>query len=329
MKKIDFSKYQFRASQSHLLMTGTIGCTDAEKRTISESVSRKMGAALGETEMKKGKEVPIKPLAPGQAETLRLLLIKQKDRTLPKTMITELRKIHRMETYNRNFPFTNAYVKKGIQQEEEGITLYQNYRNKILKIPTSFSKNTERIKNEWFSGEPDLGPKGVPILEWKEGFDVKCPYSLLTLPFKVDELKPIYEAQNQVYMNLTGADKWTTAYCLVNDTEQAVFNEKQKWMYSLMSAKHGNPESNPEHPFYEEYVSKCKDVEKMMIFDYKRYGVQNNPVMEIKKDDWFGEGFDIPMEDRVIEFVSERNDDFIGELKARIRLAREYLNSLS
>ena len=125
-------------------------------------------------------------------------------------------------------------------------------------------------------------------------------------------------------MDLTGAEKWTTVYCLVNGTEHLVNNEKQKHFYAL------NMPGNADDKYYDEYVNKCRDVEKMMIFDYERF-IKVNPFhnMEISKDEWYGEGFDIPLKDRVLEKTVYRDETFLKELKERVVIGRKYLNSLN
>ena len=194
-----------------------------------------------------------------------------------------------------------------------------------------FSKNEIRLNNEWFSGEPDLGETGVGIKNWKEGWDTKCSWDLTTFPFPDDKLDPNYECQNQVYMNLTGAKKWTTVYVLVNCTEHQLNNEKLKWFYAF-----NQPDEDTED--YQKYVQKCREVERMMIFDYDRF-VKIFPYHDLShsKHDWFEtvnpatglKGFDIPLEERIVEKVTEYDEPFIDELKERIVIAREYLNKIN
>ena len=129
-------------------------------------------------------------------------------------------------------------------------------------------------------------------------------------------------------MALTNSQMWVTAYVLVNATELLVQREKEKWAYAL--ATDGMlPNDMPEHPNYDEFISKCKDVEKMLIFDFDRF-VNNNPahLLEYTRKEWMGEGNDIPLEDRVIEKVSYKDDSFIAKLEHRAKLGRTYLNEL-
>ena len=317
---VDFSKYCFRASQMSKLLTGTIGLTDIKKARMIELQVRKMDAATG-GEDANGK--PIKPLTANMEKELADLIETNKDNSLPLTMRSELRKIFRMEKYNRNFPMSNKYIVKGLAQEEEAITNYQNFRNQ-KGIRTLFSKNTERINNEFFSGEPDLGQMGVPILEWEEGFDTKCSWGLDTFPFAEDKLDFVYETQNQIYMDLTGAKKWTTAYCLVNIHEHGLNNEKLKVYYAT------NCPDNEEHESWAYYQKQCLDIEKSMIFDYNRF-IEQYPYHQMvhTKEQWFDEGNDIPLEDRIIEKVSTYDHEFIEFAKSRVEIGRKYLTKLS
>jgi len=317
MKK-DFSKYLFRASQIGILMTGTIGLTNAEKTKLQNYLKREQEAESGLLD-DKGKSV--KPLTSIMQEDVKALIEKRDSNALPKTMQTELRKIHRAETYNRRFNFTNKFTQKGIKMEEDAISLYQTYRN-LKGIKTFFLNNKVRLENDFFSGEPDLTDTN-DVSNCKEGFDTKASWELETFPFKDDKLDQNYEYQNQVYMDLTDTPKWTTVYTLVNCTEHQLFNEKQKWFYALEMP------SEPDDKYYDQYIDKMKDCEKRFLFDYDAYVKRYNALMEISRKEWFENGYDIPMEERIVEKVSFRSKETLDEMKERIVIARKYLNSLN
>lgn len=317
--KLDFSKYQFRASQCHKLLTGAIGLTEAQTDERNKLFIRKTESANGMQ----------KPLTEIMKKRLAELEQIDKEKCLPQTMKTELRKIHRAEMYNRNFSFTNKYVQKGIIQEDEGITAYMMFRN-AKGIRTMFRKNEARLYNDWFTGIPDLGEESVAITSWKEGWDNKCSWDLSTFPFESDPLDPQYATQNNVYMDLTGTKKWTTVHTLVNATERLVNNEKLKWFYAFEAPDAGTDD-------YEGYIKKCKEVERTMIFDYNRFVLKNpHHLLENTKEEWFEtvnpatglKGFDIPLENRVVEHVVVRDDDLLDNLKNRIVIARKFLNEL-
>lgn len=314
----NFEEYLFRASQSSKIATGSIGLTNTQKARVIELKNEKEtginanGNKVKWTENKK-------------QELSKYLDIDDKQE-FPKTMKSELKKIFRAEKYNRNFVFTNKYVQKGIQQEEEGVTTYQEYRNKILGIRTFFKTDIGtkiRLYNEYFSGEPDLVDTN-DFNNCNEGFDIKCSWNLETFPLAEEPLDPTYFSQNQVYMSLTKCDKWTTAYVLVNATEQMVFNEKMKHFYAL------NQPANEDDKNYKEYISKCRDIEKMMIFDYDRFvNCYPGHILEYTREEWYGEDLDIPLKARVIEKTVYRDQEYIDFLKERVKLSRKYLVKLN
>tara|TARA_R110000772_G_scaffold65896_1_gene147064 strand:+ start:472 stop:1431 length:960 start_codon:yes stop_codon:yes gene_type:complete len=315
--KIDWSTYKFRSSQVHKLLTGTI-VNDAELDVKINELVNKRDVLVHENKRLKWTDTNISDLAK---------LIEKKNlpvfSRLPKTMISELRKIHRAETFGRNFSFTNKYVQKGIEQEEAAITIYQYYRNRVLKIPTFFINNKERLYNDWISGEADLTDTNN-FKECNEGYDTKCSWELDTFPFPEDVLDPSYEVQNQCYMWLSSTGKWITASVLVNCTERLLDNEKKKWFYSM-----GSP-MNEDDKNYSEYIEKAKETEKKLIFEYDKF-VSDNPghLLEITREEWYENDYDIPLKDRVIEKHSVRNESTIEEIKTRITISRDYLAHLS
>jgi len=244
---------------------------------------------------------------------------------LPKTMKSELRKIHRSETYGRNFSFTNKYVEKGLSQEQEAITVYQKYRKEVLGESGFFRNNKDRLSNDYTSGEADLCDNN-DFATCTEGFDIKCSWELETFPFKEDKLDFAYECQNQDYMWLSGAKIWTTAYVLVNITEDLLNKEKLRWFYAL-----GSPDESNENEYeqYQNFIDKCKELETRYIFDYDSF-IEKNPghIMEISRSEWHEKGLDIPLEYRVIEKTVEYDQSLIDKFIERIEISREYLKHL-
>lgn len=311
----DFSTYKFRASQCHKLMTGTIGITETQKQRIKELENeRDTGINVNGNKCK---------FTANKQDELSDLIKRQEDQSLPLTMRSELRKIYRAEKFNRNFQFSTKYTTKGVVQEEESITVYQIYRN-AKGIRTFFKKNETRLYNDFFQGEPDLNPMEIEVdgEVKKIGFDVKSAWDLSTFPFPEDDLIDAYEIQNQVYMNLTGADMWITATILVNTTEQLLHNEKMKRFYEL-----GAP--NEDHKHYADYIKSCRDYEKQLIFDFDRFtDVFPYHELQYTREEWMEEGNDIPLQDRVLEKVSYRDEEKINALKERAKIGREYLMQL-
>lgn len=289
---MDFSKYKFRAHQCGLLLTGTIGLTEKQEAKyllLSKKSKRTDLQEIDFKALKKKRDFP----------------------ELSETVKTALKKIYRQEVYSRSTIMTNKYTQKGLQEEDAAIGLLQQFLLLDSKYTSFLKKNTKRFTNDYFTGEPDLLPDAFKI-----GYDTKCSWDLSTFPFPNEELERNYEAQNQVYMNLTGALGWRTAYCLINASPRAIMNEKTKWFYAYDA-----DETN------EEYQKKIKQVECNMIFDFKEFK-KNHPNydLEYTEDTW---KFDMPIQKRVILKKSKVDTEFIKNLKMRLDLCRKYLQELS
>jgi hypothetical protein len=209
---------------------------------------------------------------------------------LSATTKSYLREIFREEKYRRRNEFSSKYIEKGLAQEENAITLFCRVKKVYL------TKNETRLNNKYITGEPDLF-HGESITTCQEGWDTKCSWSLFTFPYEEDGLDKQYEWQNTGYMWLTGAKKWSTAYCLVNAMPDQVLNEKKSIWYKL-----GCP-----------------------IFNISEF-IKEAPGFDFHCTEW---DYDININDRVLEFTTERNDANINKLIERIIKCREYLNQLA
>lgn len=227
---------------------------------------------------------------------------------LSATTKTYLREIFREEKYRRRNEFSSKYIEKGLAQEENAITLFCRVKKLYL------TKNETRLSNKYITGEPDLF-HGESITTCLKGWDTKCSWSLFTFPYSEDGLDKQYEWQNKGYMWLTGAKEWATTYCLVNATPDQVLNEKKSIWYKL-----GCPAEDSEI-----YTQKCIEVEKNLIFNISEFR-KEAPGFDFHCAEW---DYDIPLNDRVLEFTTERNDADINKLIERIIKCREYLNQLA
>jgi hypothetical protein len=340
---MNFDNFLFRASQAHFLTVGNIGLNNEQKERKKELELRKTTYySLTEKQEKTVKEYTAKEntltekqkkelnrlkekkktligLTPTMTEELNDLAYIDETQPLPKTMQTELRKIYRSTKYNRKFLFTNKYVQKGISQEEESFTTYQQWLKKVKGIDFLLLNNKVRIENDFFTGETDCNEHFYNKFGW--GFDIKTSWSIETFPFKEDKLDDNYFWQNQVYMNLTGIKKWKTVYVLVNATEDALHKEKMKYFYAY--------EMHQSERNEEKYKEVCRDLEKLHIVDYDRF-VFLNPghELEITRDEWHGNNWDIPLIDRVLEKELQYSESKINFLKNRVKIAREELNRI-
>lgn len=308
---MNFDKYLFRASQCYDLTTGSIGLTNEQKKEMNELINeRDTGININGNKVK---------WTDAKKKKLDKYIYEHENPSLPKTMQSSLRDIHRQVKYGRKFMFTNKYVQKGINQEEESFSLYQEWLEKVKGVKTLLLNNKERLNNEFFTGETDSNQHFLDTFGY--GFDIKTSWSFDTFPFEEDDLDIKYQWQNLVYMDLTGAKKWKTVYVLVNTSEDLLHKEKQKWFYALNCH---TSEKNEE-----KYVETCRELEKLHIVDYDRF-VHINPYHEltISRSEWMSLNLDIPLKDRIIEKTIEFNQSRIDFLKNRVIIARKYLNSL-
>lgn len=308
---MDFSEYKFRASLSSKLVVGTIGVTPEQETEIKLLENeRDTGINANGNKIK---------WTPTKKDKLEKLIYNKENPSLPKTMETELRKIFRSMKYNRKFLFTNKYTKKGISQEEESFTTYQEWLKEVKDIKTFLKNNKDQLADDFFTGETDSHKDFHNLFGY--GFDIKTSWSLETFPFKEDDLDKDYEWQNLVYMHLTGIKKWKTVHVLVNATESALHNEKMKYFYAYDMDKSDRNE--------EKYNEVCQDLEKLHIVDYNKF-VFYYPGHDLvtSKDEWFGNDLDIPLKDRVVEKTVLYDESKINFLKERVVIARKYLSNL-
>jgi hypothetical protein len=200
---------------------------------------------------------------------------------LSKTAQKHLLEVYITEKYGRKRDIQTKQMRKGIEVEEESINLLSLY----LKKP--FSKNEERFTNDFISGHPDIIDEGI--------IDIKSSYDLWTflgnLPDKLDSL---YYWQMQSYMWLTGKQKATIAYCLVNTPDSIVEQEK----YYLLKNMDVISEESPE------FVREAMKLELNMKFD------------------------DIDIEERILMFNIDRSEDDILRIQHKVEKAREFLSEI-
>jgi hypothetical protein len=224
-----------------------------------------------------------------------------------------LRNLYRELMYDRRKIVNTKQTEKGLRSEEDAITLYSRVKK------TMFKKNDRHLKNRFVMGTPDIFI-GDTIEKAVEGFDTKCSWDLWTFPHAGDKLDPAYYWQNQTYMMLTGAKKWTTVYCLVNAPADLIKQEKKSLFFKMGCPEMSeNPDANIT---YNRYIDECIEIEKNMIFDMTQFR-RDNPHFDLDCKVW---EYDIPIEERVIEFETVLSMPDIDKLIARIGECRQYMN---
>ena len=117
---------------------------------------------------------------------------------------TYLKTLAKQEYYNYTATIDTKYFNKGIWCEQDSIDLYNSV------FFTMHEKNTQRIENDWLTGECD-------ILSNDRTIDIKSAWSLATFPATPDDAhKSEYEWQGRAYMMLYNRSFHEVAYCLVS-----------------------------------------------------------------------------------------------------------------
>lgn len=150
----------------------------------------------------------------------------------------------------------------------------------------------ELSKNdEWFEDE---FIQGTPDVIYKDMVtDIKCSWDIFSFPwFETEIPNKDYFYQLQGYMALTGLKKASLVYCLIDTPDPIIAQELRKLYYqSGGRAEDWTPETNNE-----------------LAENYK-----------------FN---DIPQKDRMVRFDIERDEKVISLIKDRVKISREYLDSI-
>lgn len=194
------------------------------------------------------------------------------------------------QKYGRQTEITNKYIEKGLKVEEDSITVYSRV-NKTL-----YFKNEERLFNNYIQGCPDLFlSRTKSVKEADLIIDIKSSWDIFTFfRTKTKVINKMYYWQGQGYMALTGAKIFKLAYCLVNTPELMIMDEVRKLMWKMNVISEDDPL----------FIEAKFNLEKNMRYD------------------------DIPLEERVIEYIIERDDEAINNCYRKIELCREYLNKM-
>jgi hypothetical protein len=191
------------------------------------------------------------------------------------------------EKYGKRNYVSSPEISKGKRSEGKAIELIG------FALDLHFTKNIERITNEYLTGEPDIFI-GEEIRKAKKVWDAKCSATASSFGANIleEKLNTDYEWQGHGYMGLTGAKEFATAYCLVTDEistkdkQKSIFYGEAKWA----------TEDNPE---WEEEAAK---IELAMTFD------------------------DIKPEERILIFPVARDESKIIRIYSKVVEARDFLS---
>jgi len=259
-------QFKIRCSALSKIMAGETGLTDVQIAKVNELSLRRNGQG--------------KPLTENMNNELDKLLWKEQNPQLPTGAQTYCKQWLKAELYHRNIDFKNSVIEKGLMVEMEGIDLISDI------IGEQYEKNDEYFENEFMQGAPD-------ILTNKIVRDVKSSWDLFTFPmFETEIPNDDYDWQLQGYMILTGVDKASLDYVLINTPKSLVALDLKKLYYqSGGTAENWTPEN------YELLNANY-------TFD------------------------DIPKEKRLKSFAVDLDTSLEKKIQERVLLCREYINTL-
>ena len=212
---------------------------------------------------------------------------RSKSEPISETTKTHLVDVYVSEVYGRQTDIMNKYIEKGNQVEDDSITLFSRVNK------TFFRKNEDHLSNDFIKGTPDLFV-GEKIYSATEIIDIKSSWDIFTFfRTKTKDVNKMYYWQLMGYMALTGAQKATLAYCLVNTPETLVNDEKRKlhWKMGLIDDNHPS------------FVEACEKIDKLSYYD------------------------DIPMDERILTIQVERNEADIERIYQRVMDCRNWMNT--
>jgi hypothetical protein len=282
----NFSETLIRCSAIGHIMTESRGKSNLEKYNDAVALLAEENVKYNAIANKESKSAFNKMVKIGKVEAEIAELEPVKDKyELSDTCKSYLVQAYVLSKYGRVMEVKTKQMVKGTISEEEAIDMF----SVLEKRP--YSKNTERIKNSWLSGTPDLF-SGDHVLNSDEIIDIKSCWDIFTFLKNVQEPdNDLYYWQIQGYLALTGAKIGTIAYCLVNTPDSIV--EGEKW--NLLKRMDVATEEDP--TFKKEF----EILKANRIFD------------------------DIPMSERLLTYSVERNDEDIDKIYRRVELCREFL----
>jgi hypothetical protein len=182
----------------------------------------------------------------------------------------------------------NKYTAKGNLAEGVSIDLL----SKLDGVP--LVKNEIRIQNDFLTGIPDTFI-GESVFQAEYVYDTKTSWDIETFIDNLGkDLNPIYWWQMQGYLALTGAQRGEVSYCLVNTPEVLLEGEK----YALLRRYDVVTEEAPE------FKVAYKELLNNMTFD------------------------DMPIQDRRLKFIVERDEEAIQRVYKRVEKCREYMSEI-
>ena len=236
-----WENFKVRCSSIHKIMSNSRSnpiLTEKQKERLTELYTK---SSLTENQLKELAELQIK-----EKNGSRVIL---SDTAIEYLMEAYAYKAYGKQSINKELDV--QYTAKGKMVEEESIILLSQLDK------TLYTKNEERVENDFLSGEPDVH-NGEDIMNCTKIIDIKSVWDYPGFLRKMNQkLDAGYDYQLKGYMDLTGAQEAEIAYCLVNTPDTMVNDFKRRLLYKMNVATEENPE----------YLIQCAKLEHSMYFD--------------------------------------------------------------
>lgn len=262
---------KFRASAVGQLLVGGNAITEKQLEKLKELQARKDNPDA-------------KPLTTNMHEELCELIAKRDgDFEFGATAMTYIRDVWMRNTYGYDEPLVSNEILKGLIVEDEVIgVMTRHLSEKVFR-----TKNEDSFENAYFTGTPDVITNDAVE-------DSKASWTLRTF-IETRKPDPLYYAQGQVYMDLTGRKKFRLCHVLV-DTPKELVDEEKKRLYFRFNCDEENPI----------YLDLIKKVDAMHLIAHK-----------------------IPEKDRIKVFEFPINYEYLDTLRLRVKQARVVYANMS
>lgn len=238
-----------------------------------------------------------------------------------KTMAIEIR-------HKRTKRMENKYVKKGRAVEPASVVAYGEFRGE------EFEKNTERVYNEYLTGETDIDEAdnegGVEVVT-----DIKSSYDIDSFEDNRDEdAKKANYGQLQGYCALKNAKRGRVANVLVDNDftliDDALKQEQYKWPAADLEGfdlpKWRVVQILRDHIFTDEgflnyLVNHTTSILTMAEYETLLAGAHFD--LDLQRE--FDTFVEIPLDERVIEVEVDRDEEYIAAVYKAVEECRQYL----
>lgn len=146
---------------------------------------------------------------------------RSKTDVLSQTAKSYIEQLAKEDFFGYTSPLVNRYLDKGINQELESINLLNSVRFE------NYEKNTQRIENEFITGECD-------ILTNDSIIDIKTSWSLDTFPELPEDIDSNqYEWQGRAYMMLFNRFEFELVFCMVSTWDEFLTQYDDKALHKV------------------------------------------------------------------------------------------------